>query len=64
MGTDPAACAVVEDSVPGVEAARAAGMDAYAFAGGVTPAERLAGPGVTVFADMADLPALISRPAE
>jgi HAD superfamily hydrolase (TIGR01509 family) len=59
MGADPARCAVVEDSAPGVEAALAAGMDAYAYAGGVTPESRLARPGVTVFTDMADLPALL-----
>jgi HAD superfamily hydrolase (TIGR01509 family) len=41
MGADPARCAVVEDSAPGVAAAVAAGMDAYAFAGGVTPAAKL-----------------------
>jgi HAD superfamily hydrolase (TIGR01509 family) len=34
MGVDPAACLVVEDSVPGVQAARAAGMTAVGFAGG------------------------------
>jgi HAD superfamily hydrolase (TIGR01509 family) len=59
MGADPARCAVVEDSAPGVAAAVAAGMDAYAFAGGVTPAAKLAGPGVTVFTDMAELPHLL-----
>ncbi|MFF0431525.1 HAD family hydrolase [Streptomyces sp. NPDC004327] len=59
MGVDPAACAVVEDSRPGVEAARAAGMRAFGYAGGLTPAERLAGPGTTVFHDMRELPALI-----
>ncbi|MEC4574575.1 HAD family hydrolase [Streptomyces virginiae] len=60
MGVDPAACAVVEDSRPGVEAARAAGMRAFGFGGGVTPAERLEGPGTRVFHDMRDLPGLIA----
>jgi beta-phosphoglucomutase-like phosphatase (HAD superfamily) len=50
---------VVEDSESGVRAARAAGMHVYGFAGGVTPATRLAGPGTTVFTDMAELPSLI-----
>ncbi|MFF1490265.1 HAD family hydrolase [Streptomyces sp. NPDC058319] len=59
MGVDPAACAVVEDSGPGVLAARAAGMRSFGYAGGPTPAERLAGPGTTVFHDMRALPGLI-----
>ncbi|MEW2416543.1 HAD family hydrolase [Streptomyces sp. NPDC046866] len=60
MGVDPAACAVVEDSRPGVEAARAAGMRAFGYAGGLTPAERLAGRDTVVFHDMRDLPALVA----
>ncbi|MFF8592119.1 HAD family hydrolase [Streptomyces sp. NPDC015220] len=60
MGVDPAACAVVEDSGPGVRAARAAGMRSFGYAGGLTPAERLEGPGTTVFHDMRELPALIA----
>jgi HAD superfamily hydrolase (TIGR01509 family) len=34
MGVEPAACLVIEDSVPGIRAARAAGMTAIGFAGG------------------------------
>ncbi|WP_190016778.1 HAD family hydrolase [Streptomyces lucensis] len=60
MGADPAACVVVEDSRPGVQAARAAGMRAFGYAGGLTPADRLRGPGVTVFHDMRELPVLIT----
>ncbi|MER7827890.1 HAD family hydrolase [Streptomyces sp. NPDC096097] len=60
MGVDPAACVVVEDSRPGVEAARAAGMRAFGYAGGPTPAERLEGAGTVVFHDMRDLPGLIA----
>ncbi|MFF4421074.1 HAD family hydrolase [Streptomyces sp. NPDC001549] len=60
MGVDPAACAVVEDSRPGVEAARAAGMRAFGYAGGLTRAERLEGAGTVVFHDMRDLPGLIA----
>ncbi|GAA4843663.1 HAD-IA family hydrolase [Kitasatospora terrestris] len=60
MGVDPAACAVVEDSAPGVAAARAAGMRAFGYAGGLTPAERLAGPGTVVFHDMRELPGLLA----
>ena len=59
LGADPARCAVVEDSRYGVEAARAAGMHAFAYAGGVTAGDRLAGPGTTVFHDMRELPALL-----
>ena len=59
LGADPARCAVVEDSVYGVQAARAAGMRAYGYAGGLTAHDRLAGPGTTVFSDMRELPALL-----
>jgi HAD superfamily hydrolase (TIGR01509 family) len=61
MGVAPERCAVVEDSRYGVEAARAAGMRAFAYAGGLTPAERLAGPGTTVFDDMRQLPSLLAE---
>ena len=59
MGVAASRSAVVEDSRHGVAAARAAGMSAFAFAGGVTPAERLAGPGTVVFDEMRDLPRLL-----
>ena len=61
MGVEPAACAVVEDSRYGVEAARAAGMRAFAYGGGLTAPERLAGPGTVVFDDMRQLPRLLSE---
>jgi HAD superfamily hydrolase (TIGR01509 family) len=60
MGVAPEACAVVEDSRFGVEAARAAGMDAFGYAGSVTPAAMLAGERTTVFDDMRQLPALLA----
>jgi beta-phosphoglucomutase-like phosphatase (HAD superfamily) len=60
MGVSPAACVVVEDSRPGVQAARAAGMRCLGHAGGLTGAARLEGPG-TVVVDMRDLPALLDR---
>ncbi len=60
MGVDPSACAVVEDSQYGIEAARAAGMLAFGYAGGLTPAEGLDGPGTVVFDDMRELPRLLS----
>ncbi|MGN6129678.1 MAG: HAD family hydrolase [Nocardioidaceae bacterium] len=55
MGVEPGRCAVVEDSVYGVQAAVAAGMTAYGFGGGLTPAQRLEDAGAVVFAHMADL---------
>ena len=61
MGAHPAECAVVEDSRYGVEAARAAGMRAFAYAGGLTPRNRLQGPGTVVFDDMRELPRLLFR---
>jgi HAD superfamily hydrolase (TIGR01509 family) len=60
MGVDPAACAVVEDSRFGVMAARAAGMQAFGYAGGLTPAHRLGGLGTVVFDDMRELPGLLA----
>jgi HAD superfamily hydrolase (TIGR01509 family) len=56
LGVPPSACAVIEDSLPGILAAQAAGMDAYAYLGGVTPADRLQLPGVIPVAHMRDLP--------
>ena len=60
MGTDPSRCVVVEDSHHGVQAARAAGMNVLAYAGGVTPADVLIGPSTIVFRDMRALPQLIA----
>ena len=61
MATRPAVCAVVEDSRPGVQAARAAGMRVLAFAGGLSAAEVLEGPDTIVFDDMRDLPSLLEQ---
>ncbi|MFG3529722.1 HAD family hydrolase [Streptomyces sp. NPDC047917] len=60
MGVDPAACVVVEDSKYGVQAARSAGMRAFGYAGGLTPAHWLEGPDTVVFDDMRKLPSLLS----
>ncbi len=59
LGVPPERCVVVEDSPTGLAAARAAGMRSLAYASGLIPAERLAGPGTRVFTDMADLPRLL-----
>ena len=61
MGVPAGECGVVEDSVHGVRAARAAGMHVFAYGGGLTPAERLAGPNTIVFDDMRELPGLVGR---
>ncbi|WP_354637897.1 HAD family hydrolase [Kitasatospora camelliae] len=60
LGVAPQRCVVVEDSRHGVAAARAAGMRALGYAGGLTPADWLRGPDTVVFTDMADLPALLA----
>jgi HAD superfamily hydrolase (TIGR01509 family) len=59
MGVEPGRCAVIEDSRHGVTAARAAGMRAFGYAGGVTAAAALEGPATVVFDDMRDLPRLL-----
>jgi len=59
MDASPSRCAVVEDSAFGVDAAIAAGMRAFGYAGGVTSGDRLSRPGVVVFDDMHRLPELL-----
>ncbi|MER5627360.1 HAD family hydrolase [Streptosporangium sp. NPDC002544] len=61
MGVHPSACIVVEDSQYGIQAARAAGMRALGYAGGLTPAQWLEGPNTTVFDDMRELPRLLAE---
>jgi beta-phosphoglucomutase-like phosphatase (HAD superfamily) len=58
MGVAPGRCAVVEDSLPGVRAAVAAGMAVFGFAD-LTPEADLAAAGARPFRRMADLPALL-----
>ena len=67
MSAPPAACLVIEDSVPGVQAAEAAGMAVFGFIGGShisgpVQGERLSAAGAAlVFADMTELPEIIRR---
>jgi HAD superfamily hydrolase (TIGR01509 family) len=60
MGVSPIRCAVIEDSVSGVEAGLAAGMSVFAFSGGVTSARQLQRDGVVLFDSMYLLPGLLS----
>ena len=58
MGHVPAACAVVEDSLPGATAGIRAGMTVFAYRPD-GDGEAFAAMGCRVFHDMADLPALL-----
>ena len=61
MGHSPDACVVIEDSLPGVKAAQAAGMTVLGFAGTeLADAQELGAAGATVFSDMRDLAALLA----
>ncbi|HEX7967985.1 MAG TPA: HAD-IA family hydrolase [Stellaceae bacterium] len=66
MSAAPARALVIEDSGPGIAAAKAAGMTAFGFAGGShcrpSHAERLTAAGADlVFDDMRELPGLIAQ---
>jgi len=60
MAAEPASCVVIEDTSVGVEAAVAAGMSVYAYAG-LSSAQRLSAAGARVFTDMQRLPDLLER---
>ena len=63
MGMAPADCLVVEDSVPGVEAALAGGFRVVVYAGGGHAARAgvFADLGVTAVTEMTELAALVAR---
>ena len=58
LGFPPSECVVIEDSEPGIQAGRAAGMRVLAYAAGPGAAAAAAA-GVELFTDMALLPALL-----
>ncbi len=60
LGVAPQTCAVIEDSLPGVQAGVAAGMTVFGYARD-TEAETLAAAGAQVFQDMAQLPVLLQE---
>lgn len=63
MGVAPARCLVIEDSLPGLEAARAAGMRMLRYTGGAhLKGRRLRhGAQVATFDDWSDFPAMLAR---
>jgi len=66
MRTAPSRCLVIEDSAPGILAAKTAGMTAFGFTGAshCRPghAQRLSAAGADlVFSDMRELPAFVDR---
>ena len=60
MAAEPASCVVIEDTCVGVEAAVAAGMSVFGYAG-LSSAERLSAAGAHVFTEMQALPELLRR---
>ena len=58
MGARPETCVVIEDSLPGIEGAQAAGMTVLGYGAGPHGA-RLAATGARVFTDLHDLPTLL-----
>ncbi len=60
MGTEPSRCVVIEDALPGVQAAVAAGMSVFGYSQ-KSSSSPLQQAGAVVFNDMAELPGLLSE---
>ncbi|MEP7089021.1 MAG: HAD family hydrolase [Nocardioidaceae bacterium] len=60
LDIEPSDCAVVEDSVYGVQAGVAAGMTVHGFAGGLSPAGDLAAAGAVLFDRMPALAGVLA----
>lgn len=59
-GMRPSDCLVIEDSISGIAAARAAGMFVYGFAGSAPETHLLRAGADRVFREMSELPALVA----
>jgi HAD superfamily hydrolase (TIGR01509 family) len=60
-GAHPEACLVIEDSKYGVQAARAAGMEVFAYEAGLVDPRLLVGERTVLFDDMRALPRMIRQ---
>jgi len=64
MQVHPGDCAVIEDSVLGIQAARAANMRVWGFAATLEEVAPLAAAGAVIFRSMRELPALLGARSE
>lgn len=59
LGVDPQRCMAIEDSEPGTQAARSAGMHVLAYRTSLTPKSWFSHPDLTVFGSMDAVPELV-----